>query len=47
MVRNGNAVAYAKYSTAYVNDEIAARRSGTGMWAGVFQAPWDYRHKGK
>ena len=43
MVRAGWAVAYRRYSRAYVRDEDAARLAGRGLWAGVFQMPWDWR----
>ena len=43
MVRDGWAVACWRYSRAYVRDEDAARRDGRGLWAGVFQMPWDWR----
>lgn len=40
MVRSGWALAYRKYSTAYVPEEEAARTAGVGLWAGSFDAPW-------
>lgn len=43
MVSNGLAVAYRKYSTAYVTEEGAAHSSGVGIWAGAFDMPWDWR----
>ncbi|MBE0599884.1 MAG: thermonuclease family protein [Burkholderiaceae bacterium] len=43
MVRAGWAVAYRRYSRAYVRDEDAARLAGRGLWAGVFHMPWDWR----
>lgn len=43
MVRNGWAVAYRRYSEAYVADEDAARESRVGIWAGTFEMPWDWR----
>lgn len=45
MVREGLAVAYRKYSVAYVADEEKARAKHRGLWAGHFEWPWDYRHK--
>lgn len=46
MIRSGHALAFRRYSTAYVLDEEMARLSGTGLWAGTFERPWDYRaHK--
>ncbi len=43
MVRQGWALAYRHYSTAYVPDEDAARLAGDGIWRGTFDAPWDWR----
>ena len=43
MVRNGVAVAYRHYSTAYVADEDAAKAEKKGLWAGSFEMPWDFR----
>jgi endonuclease YncB( thermonuclease family) len=42
-VREGRALAYRKYSTAYVDQEKTAREAGRGMWSGSFFAPWDRR----
>jgi endonuclease YncB( thermonuclease family) len=42
-VSEGWAVAYRRYSKAYVDDENAARRKDRGMWAGKFEMPWDWR----
>ena len=50
MVRLGWALAYRTYSTAYIGAEDEARAARRGIWAGTFQAPWDWRrakrHKG-
>ena len=43
MVRQGWAMAYRRYSTAYVPEEEAARAGRQGLWQGKFVAPWDYR----
>lgn len=43
LVRNGWALAYRRYSQAYVSDEDTARRSRSGIWAGSFIPPWDWR----
>lgn len=43
MVRNGWAMAYRRYSTAYVDAEDQARAAKRGIWQGPFTAPWDYR----
>ena len=44
MVASGFALAYRKYSTAYVRQEESARRARRGMWQGRFVAPWDWRN---
>ena len=43
MVRNGLALAYRRYSTAYVQAEASAKASRVGIWAGEFVAPWEWR----
>lgn len=43
MVRQGWAVAYRQYSTAYVADEHSARTARRGIWGGSFDMPWDWR----
>lgn len=43
MVSEGWALAYRRYSTAYVPQEDAARAAGTGMWRGEFVPPWEWR----
>ena len=43
MVAQGFALAYRKYSTAYVDEERSAKRSKRGMWQGRFVEPWDWR----
>ncbi len=43
LVRQGLALAYRRYSTAYVDHEDEARQHGRGMWSGTFVAPWDWR----
>jgi hypothetical protein len=45
MVRQGWALAYVKYSKAYVDAEEDARTNQRGIWKGAFIAPWDWRHK--
>ena len=47
MVRQGLAIAFTRYSTAYVADEAAARQARAGLWAGAFVAPWDWRSRSK
>ncbi|WP_374273868.1 thermonuclease family protein [Brevundimonas sp.] len=44
MVENGHAVAYRRYSQAYVPHETRARAAGAGAWAHGFDAPEDWRH---
>lgn len=44
LVKDGVAVAYRKYSKAYVPAESAAKRAGIGLHAGRFQAPSTHRH---
>src|SRR5207244_2774943 len=39
MVRQGWALAYRHYSTAYVADEDAAHLAGAGIWRRTFDAP--------
>ena len=43
MVSQGFALAYRKYSRAYVAEERAAKTARRGMWRGDFVAPWDWR----
>ena len=43
LVSEGWAVAYRRYSKAYVGDEARARKAGRGLWAGEFDMPWDWR----
>jgi hypothetical protein len=45
MVREGWALAYVKYSSAYVAVEDEARTRQSGLWQGAFIAPWDWRHR--
>ena len=44
LVRAGLAVAFRKYSDAYVADERIAERQRAGLHAGTFQNPAEYRH---
>lgn len=46
MVRNGWALAYRQYSTAYVSDEKQAKQEKVGIWQGNFTPPWEWRHGG-
>ena len=43
LVRGGMAVAFRRYSTAYVEDEALARRQRVGLHAGTFQRPETHR----
>lgn len=43
MVRSGWALAFRKYSSAYVDEEDTAQAAGIGMWAGAFTPPWEFR----
>lgn len=43
MVRHGWAVAYRKYSTAYVEDEKFAQLNRLGMWSKEFSIPSEWR----
>lgn len=43
MVAEGWALAYRRYSHAYVGQEVRARRAGRGLWRGDFVPPWEWR----
>ena len=43
LVREGWAMAYRRYSTAYVGEEAAAKAAQRGVWRGKFVPPWDWR----
>ena len=43
LVRSGYAFAYRKYSAKFIKDEEFAKAKKIGMWAMVFQYPWDFR----
>ena len=43
LVREGHALAYRRFSQAYVGAEEAARRDRRGMWKGTFVLPWHWR----
>lgn len=45
LVRNGWALAFRRYSTAYIADEDFAREQKHGLWSGAFVAPWEWRHR--
>ena len=44
LVRQGWALDYRRYSRGhYAAQEKEARKTGTGMWAGEFTPPWEWR----
>ena len=43
MVAQGWAVAFRKYGIDYIPQEDDARLNRSGMWAGSFDMPWDWR----
>lgn len=43
LVREGLALAFVRYSSKYLKEEKEAREAKRGLWAGTFQAPWDWR----
>ncbi len=45
LVGRGLALAYRKYSKAYVAAEETASAARRGVWAGSFTAPWDWRRE--
>lgn len=45
MVRSGYAWAFIKYSRRFEDVEAEARAARIGIWQGVSEAPWDYRHR--
>jgi endonuclease YncB( thermonuclease family) len=47
MVEQGHAIAFRRYSMAYVPIEDAARIAKRGLWAGEFQSPDVYRREAR
>ena len=45
MVVHGWALAYRAYSTAYIDEEAAARTARAGLWSGSFTKPWEWRRQ--
>ena len=45
MVRAGWALAYRRYSQAYVAEQAAAKKARAGIWAGDFTPPWVWRQR--
>ena len=43
MVSEGWALAYRRYSEAYVDEEAEAKAARLGVWRGEFVPPWDWR----
>lgn len=47
MVATGYALAYRRYSTAYVSAEESAKLARRGIWSGTFELPSEIRHAGE
>ena len=47
MVSAGWARAYLRYSHDYAAEERDAAQARRGLWAGSFEAPWEFRHSGR
>ena len=47
MVLSGHAVAYLRYSEKYLDAQETAKSNETGLWAGNFDMPEDWRKKNK
>jgi len=45
MVASGWALAFRKYSDAYIADELSAKTAAVGIWGSEFENPADYRHR--
>ena len=43
LVREGWAMAYRRYSSAYAGEEASAKAAKRGVWRGEFVPPWDWR----
>ena len=43
LVKEGYALAYRRYSTKYVKQEIEAKTKGRGIWKEEFTEPWRWR----
>lgn len=43
LVREGWALAFRRYSKAYVREESEAKSARRGLWRGEFVQPWDWR----
>ena len=47
MVTQGWAVAFRKYGNDNIREEDEARLAGRGIWAGLFDMPWDWRARNR
>ena len=45
LVAQGWALAYRRYSLAYLSSEAEARAAARGMWVGTFEPPWEWRRR--
>ena len=45
LVEHGQALAYRRYSNAYITEEAAASAARLGIWAGDFDPPWEWRQR--
>jgi endonuclease YncB( thermonuclease family) len=43
LILSGHALAFRRYSVAYVREEQSAQQAKRGLWSGLFDKPWDYR----
>jgi endonuclease YncB( thermonuclease family) len=47
MVRDGWALAYRRYGSDYIPQEVEARSAGSGIWQGQFVEPWKWRRQSR
>lgn len=45
IVREGWALDFRRYTSAYLEAEDEARRRGIGLWRGDFEPPWEWRER--
>lgn len=45
LVRTGHALAFRRFSDAYIDEENLASASNVGVWQGAFEKPWEFRTK--
>jgi endonuclease YncB( thermonuclease family) len=45
MVESGWAIAFRRYSDAYIGEENRAKTAGLGIWSSTFEPPADFRHR--